>query len=183
MNFHNKFSSTWFAGLSIVSASFYFWGQFESTKLYAVRKVLDGKVRNFSTTKISSFTVWYSHVYLDSVSLVHSQGSLCSILDSWMFNRISHSRQICRWPKLIIWRCPPILKGKWFFWPNIIPNHTDLHLFSHPVWKTYLINQRKPSYHVPFTKLSALKKEEQIFLLHFLLLFLRFFFEKQIFLL
>ena len=31
--------------------------QFESTKLSSTRKVLDGKVRNFSPTKNSSFTV------------------------------------------------------------------------------------------------------------------------------
>ena len=31
--------------------------QFESTKLNSIRKVVNGKVRNFSPTKISSFTV------------------------------------------------------------------------------------------------------------------------------
>ena len=36
---------------------FTFFGQFDSTKLNSIRKVLDGKVRNFSPTKISSFTV------------------------------------------------------------------------------------------------------------------------------
>ena len=56
-NFHTKFSSTWFAGLSIVCSSFRIFSQFESTKLNSIRKVLDGKVRNFSPTKNSSFTV------------------------------------------------------------------------------------------------------------------------------
>ena len=35
-----------------------FFGHFESTKLNSIRKVLDGKVRMFSPTKNSSFTVW-----------------------------------------------------------------------------------------------------------------------------
>ena len=56
-NFHTKISSAWFTGLSIVFSSFPGFGQFESTKLSSIRKVLDGKVRNFSPTKISSFTV------------------------------------------------------------------------------------------------------------------------------
>ena len=75
INFHTKFSSTWFASLLV----FTFFGQFDSTKLNSIRKVLDGKVRNFLPTKMSSFTVhlvsrlrWqphpcahhvYSHVY------------------------------------------------------------------------------------------------------------------------
>ena len=37
--------------------SFFFLGSIESTKLNSIRKGLDGKVRNFSPTKISSFTV------------------------------------------------------------------------------------------------------------------------------
>ena len=60
INFHTKFSSTWFASLSIAASSFSFFGQFDhvdSTKLNSIRKVLDGKVRNFSPSKISSFTV------------------------------------------------------------------------------------------------------------------------------
>ena len=57
INFHTEFSSTWFASLSIAASSFSFFGQFDSTKLNSIRKVLDGKVRNFSPTKISSFTV------------------------------------------------------------------------------------------------------------------------------
>ena len=57
INFHIKFSSAWFAGLSIVSSGFTFFGQFESTKLNSIQKVLDGKARNFLPTKISSFTV------------------------------------------------------------------------------------------------------------------------------
>ena len=56
-NFHTKFPSTWFAGPAIASSSFYFFCQFESTKLSSIRKVLNEKVRNFSPTKISSFTV------------------------------------------------------------------------------------------------------------------------------
>ena len=59
--FHTKFSSTWFAGLPIISSSFTLFGRFESTKLNSIRKVLDGKVRNFSPTKISSFTVLLLH--------------------------------------------------------------------------------------------------------------------------
>ena len=38
-------------------------GQFESTKLSSIRKVLDEKVRNFSPTKISSFTVFCTALY------------------------------------------------------------------------------------------------------------------------
>ena len=51
INFHAKFSSTWFAGLSIASSSFPFFGQFQSTKLNSIRNVSDGKVRNFSPSK------------------------------------------------------------------------------------------------------------------------------------
>ena len=59
INVHTKFSSTWFAGLSITSSSFFlFFGQFQSTKLNSVQNVLDGKVRNFSPTKISFLTVY-----------------------------------------------------------------------------------------------------------------------------
>ena len=57
INFHTKISSARFTGLSIVFSSFPVFGQFESTKFSSIRKVLDGKVRNFSPTKISSFTV------------------------------------------------------------------------------------------------------------------------------
>ena len=59
INFHTKISSAWFTGLSIVFSSFPVFCQFESTKLSSIRKVLDGKVRNFSPTKISSFTVFW----------------------------------------------------------------------------------------------------------------------------
>ena len=41
---------------SSVLAFTLFFGQFESTKLNSIRKVFNGKVRNFSPTKISSFT-------------------------------------------------------------------------------------------------------------------------------
>ena len=58
INFHTKIFSAWFAGLSIVFSTFSVFGQFESTKLSSIRKVLDGKVRNFSPTKISSFAVY-----------------------------------------------------------------------------------------------------------------------------
>ena len=58
INFHTKISSAWFTGLSIVFSSFPVFGHFESTKLSSIQKVLDGKVRNFSPTKISSFTVY-----------------------------------------------------------------------------------------------------------------------------
>ena len=47
-------------GLQTVRSSlleFTYFCQFESTKLNFIRKVLDEKVRNFSPTKISSFTV------------------------------------------------------------------------------------------------------------------------------
>ena len=37
--------------------AFTFFSQFDSTKLNSIRKILEGKVQNFSTTKISSFTV------------------------------------------------------------------------------------------------------------------------------
>ena len=58
INFHTKFSSTLFAVLSIASSGFFlFFGQFQGTKLNSIRNFLDGKVRNFSPTKISSFTV------------------------------------------------------------------------------------------------------------------------------
>ena len=55
-SFHTKFSSTWFAGHSIVSCTFYlfFFFRFERTKINSMRKVWDGKARNFSPTKISS---------------------------------------------------------------------------------------------------------------------------------
>ena len=36
---------------------FTFFGQFESTKVNSVGKVLDGKVRNILPTEVSSFTV------------------------------------------------------------------------------------------------------------------------------
>ena len=68
INFHTKFSSTWFASLSIAASSFTFFGQFDSTKLNSIRKVLDGKVRNFSPTKISSFTVAGKRPMGDSVT-------------------------------------------------------------------------------------------------------------------
>ena len=62
INFHSKFSSTWFAGLSIVSSIvFKFFGQLESTKLNSIRKVFDGDIRKFSPTTISSFTVFESN--------------------------------------------------------------------------------------------------------------------------
>ena len=57
ISFHTKISSAWFTGLSIVFSSFPVFGQFESTKLSSIRKGLDGKVRIFSPSKISSFTV------------------------------------------------------------------------------------------------------------------------------
>ena len=64
ISFHTKFSSTWLAGLSVVSSRFYFFfGQFESTKLNSIRRVLVRKVWNFSPTKISSFTVNF-HILL-----------------------------------------------------------------------------------------------------------------------
>ena len=43
--------------LSIVSSSLYFFRCSVSTQLNSIQKVLDGKVRNVSPTKISSFTV------------------------------------------------------------------------------------------------------------------------------
>ena len=55
INFHTKFSSTWFASLSIAASSFTFLVSLIVQNY--IRKVLDGKVRNFSPTKISSFTV------------------------------------------------------------------------------------------------------------------------------
>ena len=69
INFHTKISSAWFTGLSIVFSSFSSFGQFESTKLSSIRKVLDGKVRNFSPTKISSFTVPQREFYWPKVSV------------------------------------------------------------------------------------------------------------------
>ena len=57
IKFHTEFSSTWFAGLSVVSSRFYFFfGQFESSKLNSIRNVLDAKVQNFSPSKASFFT-------------------------------------------------------------------------------------------------------------------------------
>ena len=69
INFHTKISSARFIGLLIVFSSFSsfpVFGQFESTKLSSIRKVLDGKVRNFSPTKISSFTVCTSVFFFSS---------------------------------------------------------------------------------------------------------------------
>ena len=57
------------SSLRLVSLVF---GHSESTKLNSIRKVLDGKVRNFSPTKISSFTV---HQY-DSFWLVGARLTL-----------------------------------------------------------------------------------------------------------
>ena len=57
INFHTKISSAWFYRPFDRLSSFPVFGQFESTKLSFIWKVLDGKVRNFSPTKISSFAV------------------------------------------------------------------------------------------------------------------------------
>ena len=81
IKFLTKFSSTWFAGLSIVSSCLYFF--LESTKLNSIRKVLDGKVRNFSPTKISSFTVYrrvpISYHNTDLWSLQETTQLFCSL--------------------------------------------------------------------------------------------------------
>ena len=69
-NFHTKISSAWFTGLSIVFSSFPVFGQFEITKLSFTRKVLDGKVRNFSPTKISFFTVLLYFFFLSRVRMM-----------------------------------------------------------------------------------------------------------------
>ena len=50
--------------------AFPFFGQFESTKLNSIRTVLKGKVRNFPTTKISSFTVYQKLLEIEK-EIVH----------------------------------------------------------------------------------------------------------------
>ena len=68
-------------GLQAFRSSFLcpIFGQFESTKLSSIRKVFDGKVRNFSPTKISSFTV---HQSIYSRSLYATSRGMCMTCDS-----------------------------------------------------------------------------------------------------
>ena len=73
INFHTNISSAWFTGLSIVFSSFPVFGQFESAKLSSIRKVLDRKVRNFSPTKISSFTVTTYFARCECLSVTRKQ--------------------------------------------------------------------------------------------------------------
>ena len=57
--------------MSLIKYNLFFFGGTESTKLNSIRKGLDGKVRNFSPTKISSFTVshcpCFAHLYVYSL--------------------------------------------------------------------------------------------------------------------
>ena len=56
-NIHDKFSSAWFASLSIVSSCFYSFPSLQEYKIKFQANGFEGKVRIFSPTKIPSFTV------------------------------------------------------------------------------------------------------------------------------
>ena len=51
INFRTKFSSTWFASLSIAASSFFFFGQFDISKLNSIRKIWTGKYEIFRLRK------------------------------------------------------------------------------------------------------------------------------------
>ena len=87
---------------------FTFFGQFESTKLNFIRKVWDEKVRNFSPTKISSFTViTFSVVFF-----------CCSM---------SKLVKICP-PKIVVYT---MFSKAVIFLPKVLRPRTQVHRFGH----------------------------------------------------
>ena len=91
INFHIRFSSTWFVGLLIVSSTFYFFGRFQSMKLNSIWKVLDGKVGSFLPPKISSFTVHYKGAFKNK-NVTMYDGSRFLVV----FQRVSWRHWTCR---------------------------------------------------------------------------------------